>query len=310
MVFATFALVFLGLGGGIAPTLLAGTTPQSQSAQTQSQPGASAPASTLPRGKKLILKDGTYQLVREYQVTSDRVRYYSLESRAWEEMPESLVDWAATKKAAETEAKQDAANLEKVHEQELARQVMPLDIDASLEAGPGVFLPPGEGLFVFDSKTVKPLSQALANSTLNKGRVLEQVLVPVPVIPSRHTISLPGARAKLRLTNALPEFYMRTADGREPEMELIRVKVVHGDERQIENIDTTVFKQSFEKKNALAMHRWLLAIGVYRFTLAQPLEPGEYVLVEKVRGEGMALYVWDFGVNAGAPPESAKASQK
>jgi hypothetical protein len=86
--------------------------------------------------------------------------------------------------------------------------------------------------------------------------------------------------------------------------------VVHGDERQIENIDTTVFKQSFEKKNALAMQRWLLAIGVYRFTLAQALEPGEYVLVEKVRGEGMALYVWDFGVNAGAPPESAKASQK
>jgi hypothetical protein len=310
MAFVFFALLYLGLGGGIAPPLFAVVALQSQSAQTQSQPGASTPASTLPRGKKLILKDGTYQLVREYQVTGDRVRYYSLESRAWEEMPESLVDWAATKKAAEAEAKQDAATLEKVHEQELARQVMPLDIDASLEAVPGVFLPPGEGLFVFDSKTVKPLSQALANSSLNKGRVLEQVLVPVPVIPSRHTISLPGARAKLRLTNALPEFYMRTADGREPEMELIRVKVEHGDERQIENIDTTVFKQSFEKKNALAMQRWLLAIGVYRFTLAQPLEPGEYVLVEKIRGEGMALYVWDFGVNAGAPPESAKASQK
>lgn len=225
-------------------------------------------------------------------------------------MPGSLVDWDATRKAAEAEAKQDSATLEKVHEQELARQVMPLDIDASLEAAPGVFLPPGEGLFVFDSKTVKPLSQALANSTLNKGRVLEQVLVPVPVIPSRHTISVPGARAKLRVTNTQPEFYMRTADGRQPEMDLIRVKVVHGYERQIENIDTTVFKQSFEKKNALSMQRWELATGVYRFTLAQPLEPGEYVLAERVHGEGMALYVWDFGVDAGAQPESVKASQK
>jgi hypothetical protein len=304
-----FELLFLGFLGGIAPALLAGVAPQSQSAQNQSQSGASAPAPTLPRGKKLILKDGTYQLVREYQVTGDRLRYYSLESRAWEEMPESLVDWDATRKAADIEAKEDAATLEKVHAQELARQVMPLDIDASLEAGPGVFLPPGEGLFVFDSKTVKPLSQALANSTLNKGRVVEQVLVPVPIIPSRHTISLPGAHAKLRVTSTQPEFYMRTADGREPEMELIRVQV-RGYTREVENIDTTVFKESFEKKNALSMQRWQLATGVYRFTLAQPLGPGEYVIAERVRGEGMNFYVWDFGVDASAPPESAKGSRK
>lgn len=292
----------------MTPDLLAGIPTQSQSSQSQAQPNAS-PA-PLPRGKKLILKNGTYQLVREYQIAGDRVRYYSIDSGQWEEMPTSLVDWDATRKDAESEAKQDQATLEKVHEQELARQVMPLDIDASLEAAPGVFLPPGEGLFVFDGKNVKPLSQALANSNFSKGRILEQVLVPVPVVPSRHTISLPGARAKLRVTNSQPEFYMRTADAREPEMELIRVKVVHGDERQIENIDTTVFKESFEKKNALSMQRWQLAIGVYRFTLGQSLTPGEYVLAERVRGEGMALYVWDFGVDAGAQTGSAKAAQK
>jgi hypothetical protein len=297
------------LGRRVTPPLFAGVAPQSQSAQNQAQSGAPAPASTLPRGKKLFLKDGSYQLVREYQVAGNRVRYYSLESRAWEEMPESLVDWDVTRKAAESEAKEDAAILEKVHAQEAARQVMSLDIDASLEAAPGVFLPPGEGLFVFDSKTLKPLSQALANSNLSKSRALEQVLVPVPIIPSRHTITLAGGRAKLRVANLQPEFYMRTADGREPEMELIRVQA-RGYTREIENIDTTVFKDSFEKKNALSMQRWQLATGVYRFTLAQPLAPGEYVLTERVRGEGMNLYVWDFGVDASAPPESAKGPQK
>lgn len=229
-------------------------------------------------------------------------------------MPESLVDWEATRKEAETEAKHDAATLEKVHEQELTRQVMPLDIDASLEAASGVFLPPGEGLFVFDTKTIQPLTQALANSTLDKGRTLEQVLVPVPVIPSRHTITLPGAHAKLRIANTQPEFYMRTADGHEPLMELVRVRV-HGYSREVENIDTTIFKQSFEKKTAMGLQRWLIATGVYRFTLAQPLEPGEYVMTEKVRGEGLSLYVWDFGVDAkatgpAAVPKSAADSSK
>jgi hypothetical protein len=311
--FAGAAVLFASISSGKSATLLADPPPHSQASQSQSQPAA-PPSSTslsrgLPRGKKLFLKDGTYQIVREYQVNGDRVRYYSLESSSWEEMPASVVDWDATHKAVETEEKQDAATLEKVHAQELSRQVMPLDIDASLEAAPGVFLPPGEGLFVFDAKVVKPLSQALANSELNKGRAVEQVLVPVPVVPSRHTITLPGAHAKLRLTNGQPEFYMRTADAREPEMELIRCRV-HGYSREVENIDTTIFKESFEKKNALAMQRWQIAIGVYRFTLGQPLAPGEYVLAERVRGEGTNLYVWDFGVDSGAPPEAGKDSKK
>ncbi len=56
---------------------------------------------------KLYLKDGGYQLVREYQVQSDRVRFYSVERSEWEEMPLDLVDLkrteaeSATRQAAE-----------------------------------------------------------------------------------------------------------------------------------------------------------------------------------------------------------------
>src|SRR5579875_1448305 len=46
---------------------------------------------------KLYLKDGSYHLVREYQVETDRVRFYSVERSEWEEMPLSLVDLDKTR---------------------------------------------------------------------------------------------------------------------------------------------------------------------------------------------------------------------
>src|SRR3569833_106096 len=53
----------------------------------------------LAHNHRLILKDGSYQVVRKYQVVGDRVRYMSMErSGEWEELPYSLVDWDATKK--------------------------------------------------------------------------------------------------------------------------------------------------------------------------------------------------------------------
>src|ERR1022692_4241833 len=45
---------------------------------------------------KLYLKDGGFHLVREYQVQTDRVRYYSVERSQWEEMPLDLVDLKRT----------------------------------------------------------------------------------------------------------------------------------------------------------------------------------------------------------------------
>jgi len=303
------ALIAASANGLAYPGQQSPQSPSSGSTDTRQQSQGSSPESRiahLPRGKKLILKDGSVQLVREYQVMDDRVRFYNTERSQWEEMPAALVDWDATRQSEAEQKKNDATLLSNVHKQEQARRIMPLDVDASLEAAPGVFIPPGEGLFVYDGKSVLRLTQAQADNKLDKAKVVEQVLVPIPIVPSRRNLSIPRPHAEVRVHNEQPEFYMRTADGREPNMLLIRTKV-RGDSRLIENVDTYLQVITKMKRNEVIAQRWQIANGVYRFTLGESLEPGEYVFTEIVKAEGTNLYVWDFGVDVGGKsPEATK----
>jgi hypothetical protein len=274
---------------------------QSNSETTQSSPSNGEPKpgrhiSPLPRGTRLILKGGSYQLVREYDIQGDRVRYYSIDRSQWEVIPTSIVDWDATAKVEAEAEKSQAAILANVQRQENEHNAMQtLDIDASLEVAPGIFLPPGEGLFVFDGKSLLQVPQAETDSKLSKTRFLERVLVPVPIISSRHVISIPGEHAKFRLSSGQPEFYLRTADARTPDVELVRTRI-RNERRVIMNLDELMGNQH-TTGDTMPMQRWVIAKGVFRYTLGQKLPRGEYVIAEILPNEGMSLYVWDFGVN-------------
>src|SRR6266481_6178203 len=78
-------------------------------------------------------------------------------ARRWEEIPAAMVDWDATAKAAVADQAEEDALAKKLHAQEQAQRIETvMDVDASLQVAPGVFLPPGEGMFLIDGKSVKP----------------------------------------------------------------------------------------------------------------------------------------------------------
>ncbi len=292
------------------------TYPHSQQPTTSSKEGG---VPVLPRGTKLVLKDGTFQVVREYQRNGDRVRYFSIERGDWEEIPTSLVDWDATAKAASEAEKSSAAEVEKIHKQEEAKRMDNVaDIDASLQVGGGVFLPEGEGMFVLEGKSVRVLDQAGTRTKSSLLRTAGQVMVPV--IPGKKTIVLPAAHATVRLRNITPEFFLReppfdpevssqiqrsSRPGESgPQVELLRVKVGRNS-REIESIGTLFGEEMSVNRNSISIQQWEVAKNVYRFTLSEPLTPGEYVLAEMLP-DGLNLFVWDFGVDAAAPPAAKK----
>jgi hypothetical protein len=260
---------------------------------------------TLPRGKKLVLTDGSFQMVREYQRQGDRVRYYSVERSAWEEIPASLVDWEATQKAEADDAARDKDLSQKIKASELAARTAGIDSDRSLEVRPGVILPDDAGLYVLDGKQIATLQQDLAVSRVDKGRTAERVLTGVPLIPNKHHIELPGKTAKLRIHGSEPEFYFRPADGRDGHLHLLRLEVTDG-KRDVETMSTNIASISTYKNHEISLLSWDAARGVKRFTVDENLEPGEYAIVENKPDGEVDLYLWDFGVDsnpAGTNPE-------
>ena len=273
-----------------------------------------APAAT--RGQKLVLKDGSFQLVRNYERNGERVRYFSAERGDWEEIPAAMVDWDATAKAAAVDASAANTLVKNVHQQQMESQAeVPVDVDASLRVGAGVFLPSGDGMFAVQGKSVTRLEQVGSQTKLDKKRVIEQVISPIPIVPGKHNVVIPGAHATLRITpGAGPlEFFLRVpppdpdvrppiinsvgvADSG-PEVELVRA-TVKGGKRELESIHSLFGERIGTDVRIVLMQRWDVAVGVYRFTLGESLTPGEYALAEVVP-DGVNVFVWDFGVDAG-----------
>ena len=276
-----------------AQTASSQTSPDANSKTAQARTGIPV---ALPKGKKLVLNDGTFQLAREYSVEGDRVRYWSIERSDWEEIPSSLVNWDATHKAEAEQVAQDAALKAKIHASEVAVRTHDIDVDRSLEIKPGLFLPDAVGFYALETKTVYEMKQTLAATHLAKGREMERILSGIPIIPEKQTLEIADPHAALRLTVTDPEFFIRPADDREPRFRLLRAQLKNG-HRILDNVNIQMSGEQTHHADELDFQTWTPARGVFRYTVSRRLEPGEYAFVEMTNG-GISSYVWDFAIDA------------
>ncbi len=286
------------------------------------------PATAQDLARRLILKDGSYQLVTQYEIKGDRVRYMSAERDEWEEMPSSLVDWPATEKfekdRAAGSAAPEAVQLDKELEQERAQDEAQLP-----QVAPGLRLPEAAGVFLLDSFQGEPqlneIQQTAGDVNRNtKSNIFRGALNPAA--SAKGTIELDGAHAAVQSHVGVPSLYINVEEtpgsdsthdssrpqGREqpqqPEQPLVpfdRFRIVRtevkSNKRIVGDIKRQVTGKISQEQHAVKTTITNVNGGWLKLTPTEPLAPGEYAVVEMMGKEGMNLYLWDFGVNAKAP---------
>jgi hypothetical protein len=192
-----------------------------------------APAQDLAR--RLILKDGSYQLVTQYEVKGDRVRYKSAERDDWEEIPYALVDWAATEKYQKdraTSAIPEAAALDKDKEKDSDKEkekdnekdegkdrVTDADREAEPshlpQVAPGLRLPEDSGVFLLDNFQGQPQLVELqqAEGDINPNTKANILRGAIPMVGARQTVELDGEHSALHAHVAVPSIYINVDDG-------------------------------------------------------------------------------------------------
>ena len=246
---------------------------------------ASAVASAADR---LYLKDGTYQLTNQYEVKTDRVRYYSTERGEWEEIPLEMVDLDRTKGELAERASQVAADAKAEAEERGAEKLEKKQI-ASIPTQPGAYYIRGDAL--------EPIKQAESKIVSNKKRTVLRVLSPIPTVPGKATVELDGEHAPLRLTDVRPEFYFRLSDYEGIDI----VKLTPKKEGRVaENASILQLKNDRmveEKFDKIESFKKQEADLLFRIWPEKPLEPGEYALVQYAEGK-LDPQIWDFTIDA------------
>ena len=315
--------------------LLPGLSGRAQDRKPLEPPVASQPETPRHR-TRLILKDGSYQTVLSYTVKGQVVHYRSAERDGEDEdIPLALVDLPATKAWERAhdplappapDADQPPVLSPELAREEAERQARTPEVatlkDASLR------LPEEDSVLVLDTfggmPELVPLPQG--GSDLNRETAHEVLPRQIPPAASPHDLLfLKDERADVQVHVADPVFYVRlqardtaddsggggftvdtggaagraTPEGGSPGSQYVLEQVdVRRGQRAVESLVLRRLGAGAGQAGVTEMKAETLPGGRWlKLTPRQPLEFGEYALIEVLNDRAVNGDVWDFGVH-------------
>jgi hypothetical protein len=291
----------------------------------------------MTKNHRLILKDGSYQIVRQYQIVGDRVRYLSQERGDWEELPADLVDWDATRKwerelenaAADqpSPAMKEAEEIDKEEADERNEQKARMP-----EVATGLELPDEDGVFVLDTFQGTPELVELTPKDLSMdAKTHHGIGILNPLAGQKENLELGGAHSKIHLHVNDPAFYLslNVQDTTEPVLshaitvntagakDAVNGKhgahsaqsgfaIVRVDQRQAMRIVGAIH---VSPNGTVTQDEDVIPADVQvlpgkrwlRLQPRQKLVIGEYALVEILSPSDISQSVWDFRVDPTGP---------
>jgi hypothetical protein len=293
-------------------------------------------AGTTPRRTRLILKDGSYQVVMSYRIVGNLVRYVSAErGGAEEEVPVSLVDFDATHKWEQRHA-QTSSDPNTQPPPAIDPELLKEEADRAAltpEVAKDLRLPEEDSTLALDTfhdmPELVPLAQTDSDLNRNTGHNLLRAAVN-PLSAAHKIVQLKGETSPVQLHIKDPVLYIRIGDesvgatagkplvvdthgatsnaqndpaGGSPDSRYVIVRAdVRTGARVIDSFRISLLGTGQRQEDVVETATELLPGGHWlKITPKEPLDFGEFALMEVVSDKAVNLGVWDFGVHPVAP---------
>jgi hypothetical protein len=292
---------------------------------------------TAPHRTRLFLKDGSYQIVMSYRIVGNLVRYVSAErGGVEEEIPVSLVDLDATHRWEKQHAQpaptdpnnpQPSAIDPELLKEEAERAALTPEVAKDLR------LPEQDSTLALDTfrgtPELVPLAQTDSDLNRNTAHNLLKAAVN-PLSAAHQIITLKGEASPVQLHVKDPVLYLRIGDetvgstggtpltvdthgatshipndpgGGSPDSRYVIVRTdVRTGARVIASFRIGLLGTGQHQEDVVETTTELLPGGHWlKITPKEPLDFGEFALMEVISDKAVNLGVWDFGVHPVSP---------
>jgi hypothetical protein len=257
-------------------------------------------------GRRLILNDGSWQEITQYELHGDRVRYFSSQRSEWEELPRELVDWKATE-AWNARRNEKSSELKQFEAEEQAER----EADAAKRpaVAPGLRLPVRGGVFMLDRFSGEPSLDELAQSGSALSNETGRNILRLPInrkASTKQRFELKGRHARVQAHVPLPEIFVNIDEeahaqqiARTEHFRILRLEP-NENSRVLMKVEVSVLGKQSQSQQYVSTRVAGFKEGWLKITPLAALEPGEYALVEMLGPNEFNSYVWDFGVDPDA----------